>query len=348
MAVTEGFVDAMLAAPVGVSLLAALERRLRRGMGFGVASHSEPDAVHAAAESVASMSFGELVDLAVTVGVIEVGPWIPNAAANAALAYRYAEERAPIAEAIAAHFGEALHAPLNREAQEWWVAAWPDDRPITPLFEHYEQVYDDGQFTWAGLWTVTSPPPVTHAGLLDAWEVHPAPFTRWHVPALPAARVFEIHRPADWARLVTEHPHDAAPLLDSWALPDFADLPSDLSEILTARGQPSRRAYEWRPLVPDWRSVAKTYDGVHLSWAGFITAEGCIAESSAGYVTMLRYWFSERTHWLSDVFGEPEPAGGLSLPHDTSSDGRFASIDVRVDSQRRDKDAAVLGRLLGR
>ena len=60
--------------------------------------------------------------------------------------------------------------------------------------------------------------------------------------------------------------------------------------------------------VPDWQSVAGQYDGIHLSWAGFITSEGCIVELGDGDVTMLRYWFSERTVWLADVFGQPSSA----------------------------------------
>lgn len=63
-----------------------------------------------------------------------------------------------------------------------------------------------------------------------------------------------------------------------------------------------------RHLVPDWRSVAARYDGVHLSWAGFITTEGCVSDLPGGDVAMMRYWFSERTLWLADVFGEPRPA----------------------------------------
>ena len=61
-------------------------------------------------------------------------------------------------------------------------------------------------------------------------------------------------------------------------------------------------------MVPDWQLVAGRYDGVHLSWAGFITAEGFIEDLGGGDVTMLRYWFSERTVWLADAFGEPSPA----------------------------------------
>lgn len=99
-----------------------------------------------------------------------------------------------------------------------------------------------------------------------------------------------------------------------------------------------------RHLVPDWRSVADRYDGVHLSWAGFITSEGCITDLDDGDVTMLRYWFSERTHWLADVFGQPAPA----LPLGVAQDGGAGPADVRSDRERQRHDADVLRQLLGR
>ncbi|HUV18120.1 MAG TPA: hypothetical protein VMW33_06530 [Ilumatobacteraceae bacterium] len=53
---------------------------------------------------------------------------------------------------------------------------------------------------------------------------------------------------------------------------------------------------------------AGQYDGIHLSWAGFVTTEGYVVDLDGGGVTMLRYWFSKRTLWFADVFGEPSSA----------------------------------------
>ena len=95
--------------------------------------------------------------------------------------------------------------------------------------------------------------------------------------------------------------------------------------------------------MPDWRRVADAYDGVHLSWAGFITSEGCIVDLGDGDVAMLRYWFSERTHWLRDVFGDPEP---LAAPETEASD--ILAVDVTTDASRRRHDELVLqGQLAG-
>ena len=84
-------------------------------------------------------------------------------------------------------------------------------------------------------------------------------------------------------------------------------------------------------LVPDWAAVAADYDGVHLSWGGFLTAEGYVSDLDGGDVTMLRYWFSERTLWLRDVFGEPVP---LDAPHSDIAD-IVLGIDVRNDDVRQ-------------
>jgi hypothetical protein len=99
-----------------------------------------------------------------------------------------------------------------------------------------------------------------------------------------------------------------------------------------------------RQLVPDWDAVAADVDGVHLSWAGFVTAEGYVSDLDGGEVTMLRYWFSERTLWLRDVFGEPVPLGA---PHSDIPDVEVGA-DVRYDASRREDDLSVLRSQRGR
>ncbi|HEV2068564.1 MAG TPA: hypothetical protein VGR26_02080 [Acidimicrobiales bacterium] len=348
MAVTDGFVDALLASPVGVTLLARLETRAVRPEGRHLILDSTPDSVAAAVEAFERMSFAELVEIAVLAGVLDVGPWIPDAADTAAAGYRHAHARAPIAEALDDHFATALHEPIARQGQQWWTTEnVPVDR-LAPLFWDYEQVYGAGQFSWAGLWTVPDPPDVAHEQLVDAWELYPGAISRWRLPVLPEARVLEVHRPSDWARLVMEHPRQAASDQESWELPGRNQRRSELSALTAVPNQRATRTTMRRHLVPDWRSVAERYDGVHLSWAGFITAEGCITDLSEGDVTMLRYWFSERTHWLADVFGEPEPAPAPFLPAHLTQDGDDRSVDVRFDAERQRRDALALGRMLGR
>lgn len=342
-----GFVDDILESPVGVALLARLETRARFPEGYGLVLDSSPDAVRAAADGVAQMSFGELVDLAVLAGEIDVGPWISDAPATVAAAYRHAELRAPIAIALCDRFGDELQAEMDRTVQQWWGTEKVPVERLAPLFGDFEDVYGAGQFSWAGLWTVSDPPDAAHAQLIDAWELYPGPVSRWRLPVPAQARVFEVHRPADWARLVTEHPREAASHSEHWELPSVNQKQADLTSLLSVPGQRAARTTMRRHLVPDWRSVADRYDGVHLSWAGFISSEGCISDLEGGDVTMLRYWFSERTHWLSDVFGEPEPGPPPSLDELVADEG-IGGVDVRTDSDRRRSDADALAELLGR
>ncbi len=343
---TDGFVEALLQAPVGVTLLARLESHVRDPDGCGPLLHDTdlaPGAVAATVEAVATMSFGELVRLIVVTGYLDVGPWMSTAPAVAAHAYRHADALAPIAEAVAGRFGDELHAPLDRGHQQWWTDEHTHLDRVAPLFERFEEVYDAGQFTWAGLWTVTDVGDAAHADLIGAWEMETGAVSRWHLPIVTGARVFEVHRPADWTRLVTEHPRPSALDDAHWELPGINQRVGDLTPLLGVPGQRAARTSMRRHLVPDWRAVSEQYDGVHLSWAGFITSEGCITDLDGGDVTMLRYWFSERTHWLADVFGEPEPLPAPWLPLET-----LVGADVTMDEQRRMRDARLLARLLGR
>jgi hypothetical protein len=345
---TDGFVDAMVVSPLGVALLAVLESRSRRSSEWLLSLETSPSSVATAVEAVERMSFGEFVDLAVLTGVLHVGPWISDAATTAAAAYRHATARLPIAEAVSARFGAALHAPIDRAAQQWWsdsmALSWLDR--LAPLFQNFEHVYGAGQFTWAGLWTVTDPPIEVHRQLIGAWEFERGPACRWWLPVNEGAGVFEIHRPADWARLVLEHPREALPHPE-WELPGINQHSSDLSPLLTVPGQRGARTSIRRHMVPDWRVVGERYDGVHLSWAGFITSEGCITDLGDGDVALLRYWFSERTHWLADVFGEPLAATDPVLS-DQVTEASWAPCDVSSPANQHRVDGHSLHRLLGR
>ena len=60
---------------------------------------------------------------------------------------------------------------------------------------------------------------------------------------------------------------------------------------------------------------------------------------------MLRYWRSERTLWLADVFGEPMPLPSPSLSGNVN-DNRGA--DAAHDEPRRQRDLHFLRDWLGR
>lgn len=337
----DGFVDAVMASPLGVSWLAVLEAIGSGGEKWPATSPiADPAVVSVTVDLVGEMSFGTLVESAVFAGVFESGPWMSDAPAKIAAAYRQAERRAPIAEAIAERFGAQLHAPIDHAAQQWFTDGhpWLAERPT--LFGGFDDVYGAGEFPIAGLWTATDPPPEALTEMVGAWEYETGPIVRWWLPARREARVFEIHRPVDWARLVTGHPRTGEPH-PGWELPGINQHVTDIGPLLTSGDGRAARVSVRQHLVPDWQSVADHYDGVHLSWAGFITSEGFISDLDDGAVTMLRYWFSERTLWLADVFGEPRPAPDPSI--DLATGNNWPPLPLRA---MIDRD--VINRLLGR
>jgi hypothetical protein len=103
----------------------------------------------------------------------------------------------------------------------------------------------------------------------------------WAAGVDAAARVKEIGRPADWAGLVGEFPRDVTAVRrydwDSW----------------TGQTGP------W--VLPDWSAVARSWDGVHLSVGGYLTATGLAIPAGDG-TTLLAGWEADRTLWLNDVF----------------------------------------------
>jgi hypothetical protein len=436
--------EALLAAPLGVATLARLEWRAVDGqMAEGESPASTPAGVDAAVALVHSIAFAELIELVLWAETTDVGPWIESAPISVAAAYRHAEARRPIAEAVAERFGDQLRRPLDRSAQQWWTTAVDPsaaelrpDGAGAPRLGDFDDVYGAGQFTFGGSWTVTDPPAAVHEGLADVWEMYPGPIVRWHLPVRPDARVFEIHGPDDWVRLVTEYPTHAVPDQEGWELPGPGESPTLLAESNSSRSEPSSvsesppgstgptldladaprspvvsgsgpvsgtetTGYEldadggwfryspgaepmwsvaggWAPhpegslrslpvelfevpgqnaarmsirrhLVPDWASVARDWDGVHLSWAGLVTTEGFVSDLPGGDVAMLRFWFTERTLWLTDVFAEPEPLGAAEIEAELSNGAtRPGALDLRTDTAAHERERRRLDRFLGR
>ncbi|RMI06915.1 hypothetical protein [Cellulomonas triticagri] len=100
----------------------------------------------------------------------------------------------------------------------------------------------------------------------------------------PGARVLEVHGPEDWAALVAAHPLDVT---ESRA-PDWY-------------GAVDARPGRW--LLPDWSSVAREHDGVHVSLLGWLTTSG-VAVPVPGRdpaSTTLAGWDPDTTWWLADV-----------------------------------------------
>jgi len=79
--------------------------------------------------------------------------------------------------------------------------------------------------------------------------------------------------------------------------------------------------------------------------AGFITTHDRRIELDDQSFTMLRHWGSERTHWLRDCFGAPEP---MESPDLAGRIYNLVGIDTVQDSERAAADIELFERLLGR
>jgi len=302
-------------------------------------------AVRRAVESVATMGYGELLNLAVAAADDFAGPWSGRALFALPALYEQAPRRRAIAEAVAERFSTELYHGADFGAQQWWYETPhdPSYRP-TPCFTDFSHVYGNGEFTYGGLWTVTDPPREVHDALTLAWDYYGRPTSRWRLRVRPGARVWDIDAPEDWVRLVQRYPRVAPRPHAGWELPGPNQHPSDTARLRSVAIQHAVRTEPAVHVVPDWGGVAADFDGVHLSWAGFLTAEGYVSELHDS-VTMLRYWGSERTLWLHDVFDEPEP---MEAPALTESLGGGVGVDASSDPERQGTDRSTLARLLGR
>jgi hypothetical protein len=335
-------IEALLTAPVGVALLGRLEARHKAGaLAWEVPDGSLPASVAAAVADVRAMPIGELLAVAIEAGYRSAGPWSGSANEELLRAYRDAPARVAIAEAVAERLGENDDA-TNLDTQEWWhtshrAEGWFATRR---LVDHDDQLYGNGEFTYNGVWTVTAPPAEAHDWLAAAWELDDPPISRWRLPVRADARVYEVNCPDDWVALVTRYPTIPSRPNCAWELPGLNDHNRDPALAPASGGRAARNDVD-HLVLPQWSLIAQDYDGVRLTWRGWLSTEGSISDTPDGGVTWLRYWFSERTLWLNDVFGEPEPMTGPAFEQD-------GAIDVTVDAARRAQDRAVLQAMLGR
>lgn len=103
-------------------------------------------------------------------------------------------------------------------------------------------------------------------------------------PIVESPRIFEIRSPADWQRLVADHPFDVSR---------------------------SRRGVWWQSTgldtpwyLPDWLSAARDYDAVHLTVQGYLTTAGEALPVPGGH-TVLAGWNPDVTYWLCDITTGP-------------------------------------------
>jgi hypothetical protein len=101
--------------------------------------------------------------------------------------------------------------------------------------------------------------------------------------------------PVDWGWLAATHPRDVtASRWHDWS------------------GWTGR---EGRWILPDWRSVAAQWDGVHVSVAGYLSTAGMAVESGGGSATLLAGWDADQTLWLRDVFTDTSRMPVMPVMH---------------------------------
>ena len=290
-------------APIGVVLLALIEHGAA-GRRHWPAPPSGADSgrIEEAVRFVDSLEYPELLWWIEEAASL-IGPWRSEALRAVASAYADAPLRLPMARAISDRFGHLLEAEFDLRSQEWWTDSV--DFGNHRFFTGFDNIYCGGAFTFGGLWTMTSPPPEIHEHFVESWDFIAEPI-RWAMPIDSEPRTLVINRPDDWAELVARFPARSPHHHEGWEMPGLNQTRKGLAPLLAVGGQHAGSLRE-RYLAPEWAAVAEDYDAVHLSWAGFLTAEGFVTELDHEQAAMLRYWGSERTLWLHDVFGEPEP-----------------------------------------
>lgn len=108
-------------------------------------------------------------------------------------------------------------------------------------------------------------------------------------PALipPGVRIHEVDGPAAWAELCRRYP----------------------LEVTYSRGTVWREATgrEGGWTIPDFLALARDYEAVHVSVAGYLTTAGRVAPLGSGQATTLAGWDPDETRWLIDLeTGEPQ------------------------------------------
>lgn len=200
-------------------------------------------------------------------------------------------ERGPDLAALAS-------AALKDQRSKWWrenllwkpqVHVLEDsDRPragnAAPEFEFYAQRPVDAFFTATSFDTTSG----LHAALANHvgdWDPQ-YPLIEEQVELSGDARVYEINNAAAWHRLCVDFPRYST---------RAGSLPSGIVCDLS----------------PSWGAVRDAWDGVHLTFAGLLSALFVPVKTHAG-TTTLWTWESERTLWLRPVFVSRKRVGSLT------------------------------------
>jgi hypothetical protein len=130
--------------------------------------------------------------------------------------------------------------------------------------------------------------PVVTRGILGAIDE----LLAWKVTFVPGLRVFEIRTADDWRWLCERFPGERRALPGPAAEPGFGSRlcwPSRKARVVA-----DRRSVL---VEPDWSGVRSEFDGLHLTAAGLVTAQG-VPIPCGEDVSMLWGWDAESTAWF--------------------------------------------------
>jgi len=216
---------------------------------------------------------------------------------------------ARVAEVIAAAPDAAWWAS-SAALSDQWAVSWEDplvyDEPGAALRAWTDGIREDEERSarerpadpsarWSGTWWSTPPTSLVHttrsmgaAGPAELWFIEDSfgwdtATTSFVHPA--SARVLEIEGPEAWADLCRRHPLDVT-----------ASRRHDWYRVTGRDGR-------W--VQPDWESVAREADGVHLSVGGYLRGATRLIPVDDERASVIGGWAPDATYWLA----RPLPGG---------------------------------------
>lgn len=248
-----------------------------------------------------------VADALVAEAAIQLNPWRTDAAeARAEVLGRAGEVRTLAGEVLADPRSAWWWTPVGRRQVAVGGAADPVHVPTAASSPWAEY----GQRPYPRLVTSTPYEGVgrMHSGMHSALaaqtgDLDPTyPLWQVELTVAPGARVFEVRAAEDWRALALAHPVRKAP---DHVNQDPAGLPSDVA--------------------PDWVSMARAWDGVHLGFGGLLAAS-LRPLGPARERTALWAWECEQTVWVRDALTDRVALPPLTGPPELAYE--FAPVEL--------------------